>query len=414
MGPLRDSFALSCRACGAPRALRQERCGHCGSTEQPDGATLARLRVHRARVRRALQQLRAVVTSQVAGELMHRQLYWLVGLYFGLPIAGLLLGLAVLALSLAIVGAQGPPAVVGALAAGALGSLGGWGGIVLAYRAVKRLAQRARARAREIVLGIEGTTPVLCPQCGGHAAVVALQPEEPYPCPWCNAALLPSGAADAQAAVLIRALLAHHEDLAERFTRAELARRRRRPAVRPPPLPGFELTGGGTVARGATGGVPLRAFNDLVGGQFVLRLEAPVETGRAGEAWFVRPAVEKPLRELTREWGYDLPQAPVAGAAEGWRAYAEPGVAAPEVPALAATLSRLGPADALLLDPAGLSLWRRASGLSAAWGLLVEHHATVAALASALAPAGAPGPAPAASLAGAVRREGGEGGDASR
>ena len=370
IAPLPESFALCCRSCGAPRSPRSAECAHCGSTEQPDAATLARLRAHRARMRRALQQLRAIGTARVASVLLRGKLPWLIGLFLGLPILSFFVAVAVLLLCLAVGGTDGPLALAGAFAATAIGTLGSWAGIVAAYQLYKRAAERAAAEARDVVLGMTATTPAVCPQCGGHAAVVALGWEESCVCPWCAAALL-----------------ARDADLAERFTRAELARMRLSPAVRPPPLAGYELTGGGTLVRGHTDGVPLCAWNEIVDGVFVLRVEAAVETGLAGETWIVRPDVETALRKVTDGWGYALPAQPTASPAAGWLAYAEPqGAAAPAAAAVAAAVARLGPADALLLDPAGLSLWRQATGLTAAWGVLVEHHTTLAGLARELAP----------------------------
>ncbi len=173
MAPLPESFALCCRPCGAPRSPREAECAHCGSTERPDAATLARLRAHRARMRRALQQLRAIGTARVATVLLRGKLPWLLGLFLGLPILSFLVAVAVLLFCLAIGGTDGPLALAGAFAATAIGTLGSWAGIVLAYRLYKRVAAHAAAEAQEIVLGIAATMPAVCPQCGGHAAVVA-------------------------------------------------------------------------------------------------------------------------------------------------------------------------------------------------------------------------------------------------
>jgi hypothetical protein len=225
---------------------------------------------------------------------------------------------------------------------------------------------------------METTTPVVCPGCGGHAAVVTLGPSEHAPCPWCASALLPTGEDDSGRALAL-ALLAHHQAAARRLAARGTPQRVRR---KPPPVAGFDVTGG-TVVKGTSLGVPVRAFNELVDDTFVQRVEVPVETGLPGDVLLVRPAAEGTMRGLTREWGHALPESAVESPRPGWLAYAA-GASVPVLPALASTLDKLGPRDALLLDPAGLSLWRAVKGLEYAWGLVQEHHETLAALACAL------------------------------
>ncbi len=156
------------------------------------------------------------------------------------------------------------------------------------------------------------------------------------------------------------------------------------PAVRPPPLPGYELTGGGTLVRGQTDGVPLCAWNEIVDGVFVLRVEAAVETGLAGEVWIVRPGVEAALRKVTDGWGYVLPAEPTASPAAGWLAYVEPQAWCRPLPSRRPSPGSARPTRCCSTPPG--SLWRQATGLTAAWGLLVEQHATLAGLARDLAP----------------------------
>lgn len=378
MDPLAPGFAISCRACGAPGRPDAERCPHCGSVERYDTETRARLVVHRARMRRALQQLRALVASEVSWALSHGHVYGIAILFLVLPLAGILLGTLPGLVVILLLQPRGPRAVLAALALVAGSTIGLAGGLALFYAWAKRLAARSRAAARELVLGMETTAPVVCPGCGGHAAVVMLGPTEHAPCPWCASTLLPSGDDGATRAVAV-ALLAQHAAAAQR-----LATRSKPSAVRrkPPPVAGFEVTGG-TVVRGTTFDVPVRAFNELVGDIFVQRVEVAVDTGLLGEVLLVRPAVESTMRNLTREWGYALPELAAPSPRTGWLAFAAE-AALPTLPALASTLDKLGPSDAVLLDPAGLSLWRQVRGLDHAWTLVKEHHETMAALALAI------------------------------
>ncbi len=398
MGPLPASFALCCRTCGAPRTPDEARCAHCGSTERPDAAALARLRVHRARMRRALQELRVTVSRRVAPAVVRRWLSrWIPALILGcLTFAGVLVVATVL--SLWLTGDRGFLGLVGALVIIALCVLLTTLGLVVCYYALMSGVTELNRESRRVVLGLTATTPVTCGQCGGHAAVVALGPEDSYPCPWCGSALLPAAAAEAAVRAVAQALLDAHVDEAERLAGAALEPRRRAAVAFAQSLPGFELAGGGAVVRGATAGVSLRAFYDFIHGVTVQRVEVSLETGIDGEVWLVRPSVEAALRPLTLEWGYSLSEREAPCPWPGWRGYSDGG-GLPEHPALSAALERLGPPDALLLDAAGLSLWRRGRSLGSilsevalggspdgsVWSLLVEHHQTMAALASQLA-----------------------------
>jgi hypothetical protein len=371
---------MACRACGAPSAPDALRCDHCGSQERYDAATRERLVAHRARMRRALQELRALVSAEVSWALAGGKVYLIAVLFLGLPMGGLVAGGFAPLLFLLLAQPRGPLAVVGVLVTLAGAAVGLAAGLFAVYGLAKRFAARSRQQARDLVLGMQATTPVVCPSCGGHAAVVALGPHDHAPCPWCATALLPAGEASL-ARETARVLLAQHAAAAARLARPP----RRAPAARkPPPVDGYEVVGG-TVVRGETFGVPLRAFNDLHEGAFVHRIEAPVDLGVAGETFLVRPEVEGVMRSLAREWGYALPDASAPSPREGWRVYARDAVE-PVPAAVGPALDRLGAADALLLDPAGLSVWRRGVGLAYAWGLVREHHETVARLARALRP----------------------------
>lgn len=385
MGALPESFASSCRACGAPRAPDAPACSFCGSTECVSGDVLLRLVAHRARMRRALQQLRAAVTPQVLSVTRRPgQIFVLAGLILGLPLVSIFAAVGPPAIWLVVARPRGALAVFGALVVVAASVLGTAGGLYLAFRAVRAFAARIRQQARALVLEIDATLPVTCSQCGGHAALVVLGPDEAFPCPWCGTPLLPASDASAALRSAAQALMSRHEQVSEALTRQALAGRAADPrSTRKPPPPGFELTAGGVVARGTTAGVPLRAFNDLVGSTFVWRVEVPRDTGLAGEVWFVRPAAESAFRELAGEWGYELPSRR-APESQGFRVYGEAHELGAAGEAVAEFLGGLGPADALLLDPAGLSLWRRGSLLGEAWPLLAEQHARLATLTGAL------------------------------
>jgi hypothetical protein len=296
----------------------------------------------------------------------------------GLPLGALMLATSVLPV------ARVPPILV--MVAFAVAILGGGGlglvaGLALPYRALKRHAAAARHRAREVLAGIDLVSPAVCPRCGGHASVVVtLGPVDPSPCPWCGGALLPPAGWEAVREAVAGALRRQDPGLAERFL--DSLGRQERPGRSAPRLAGFELGGGGAVVAGSIDGIALRAFNEVVDGVFVLRVEAHVDTRLSGEAWLVRPGVEAALRLLATEWGYAMPEEPAASPRPGWNAYATEPV--PWDAAVGDALDRLGADDALLLDPAGLSWWRRASGLSRSWSLLEEQHANMVALARAL------------------------------
>jgi len=390
-GVLAPGFAITCRACGGPSDPDADQCPYCGLEERHDAPTRARLVAHRARMRRALQQLRAIVTARVR-EGMGASPVLLAVLLLFLPIPAILIGFG---LPLGIVflvvpllelprSLGTPLAAVGFLLAIVGGLMGLVAGLAVPYFMLKRHAERVRRRAREIVLEMEATTAVVCPACGGHAAVVALGPDEPCPCPWCGAQLLPAASAEEAVRAAVQSLLAQHETVAQDVL-GRLDQPQRRPRQRSPvSLPGYVLAAGGTVVQGTTDGIPVRAFNEVFEGVFVFRLEVATETGLESELFLVRPEVESAMRNLTREWGYALPERAVVSGRPGWLAYVGDGGALPPAPALAECLDRLGPSDALLVDPAGLSVWRRGYGLSRAWGFVEEHHATVATLARGL------------------------------
>jgi hypothetical protein len=388
-GEITPGFGIACRSCGAPCSVESSSaCEYCGSEQPHDAATLLRLAAHRARMRRALQQLRAVLGTQVQQAADAGWAWKLALIYLFVPIPIMLLSIAlpmgaVFAATAAFGRAIPQFFVMLALAVAVFG--GGGLGLFLAlsipYRMLKRHAVDVRRQAREILAEVDATQPVACPSCGGHAVVVALGAEEAVPCPWCSGAVLPPASFESITQSLAEALRRRDPRLAERFVRnlgRTIGARRLVPR-----LAGYELVGGGAVAAGSTAGVPLRAFNEIVDGSFVQRVEASFPTLVEDDVWLVRAEVEPLLRRLAAEWGYSMPEAAVAAPRPGWSGYVRRG-SLPSTPAIGDALDRLGSNAAVLIDPAGVSLWRKASGLSRSWGLLEEHHATVAALANAL------------------------------
>lgn len=339
-------------------------------------------------MRRALQQLRVVVATQLFEAMIAGKAVLVAILFLLLPIPFLLLGLALPAAAILIFvllrGGPPPRTVVEvALLFGMVGaSVGLLAGLAVPYVLVKRKAERVRRQARGLVHDLEATTPVVCPNCGAHVAVVTLGPEEPCPCPWCDSPLLSeAGGVEDTLRAAAEALCRRDPELGGKIAR-NLGRTVESAVA--PRVPGFELVGAGSLARGTTAGVSLRAFSEIVGGNFVHRIEGVCETALPDEVFLVRPAIEVAMRALAREWGYALPEHRAMSPRLAWHAYVAEGSALPEAPAIAAALDRLGPNDALLLDPAGISLWRKAFGLTRAWSLLEQHHATVAALACGL------------------------------
>jgi hypothetical protein len=335
-------------------------------------------------MRRALQQLRVIVPRLLKGSWLAQEILIIVMALF-LPIPLMALGFGVpLGIFFFLSRAMKWEALFAAgFVLGFPGMMIGLvAGLAAPYFLLKRHAQKARTRAREIVMKLDLTTPAVCPSCGGRATIVALGPDEPCPCPWCESGLLPSGEMEVSINAAANALLANNHDLDHQvvggLSREEPIRWRAMT-----PLPGYVIIGRESVIKGITNGIPVRAFTDIYEGNFVLRLEVPVDTAVDTEIWFVRPEVEAVMRSLTREWGYSLPETPVSSPLQGWLAYAE-GVDSSAVPPVQEALTRLGSCDSLLIDPAGLSLWRKARGLANRFSLVHDHHATMAALAGAL------------------------------
>jgi hypothetical protein len=135
------------------------------------------------------------------------------------------------------------------------------------------------------------------------------------------------------------------------------------------------------LVEGACDGVALAGFNELLEERCIQRVEIEAPTGLDGELWAVRPEVEAHLRALAAEWSYELPRQELDSPVPGWCVY---GTTPLRREILVPALERMGPAESLLVDPAGLSVWRSGSLWAPAWGLVSQRQELVAWLARAL------------------------------
>lgn len=382
---LPESFAVVCRGCGTPFDPSGSTCTHCGCEVVPDEATRARLLRHRARMRRTLQELRARITPAVAAALLPPDFRTRAVVAFLAVVASMIL------VPTLIAGAGfflfGDSAAAFAFVLLALASAAGV--LVFGVRRTRRwlvgFSLRARVEARRRLGEIAATTPCRCRGCGGHAAVVALGRRSALPCPWCGTPQLPGPSLDDARHRCLDALIERHEDL----TRDALERAGFSAPPRPKGLPdAFEPSAGGTVVAGSSRGVDVAAFQEMVDqgreARVVQRLEVDHDTGLGGEVFVAAPGVESTLRRMAGEWGYELPSEGIAAAEErGFRVY---GTADGRVadPILQPFLERMGDGEGLLMDPAGLSLWRPVSPWTRAWSLLDDRLALVVWLARSL------------------------------
>lgn len=368
--------ALACRACAAPISLEADACAACGAPIPRDPAVRARLTRHRARARRAMNRLRAMVMPRVATAYTP---WWVVpaaiGWLLGLPVALAVAMLTPLCLGLTLFGdgdlTGGCCAPLSfAMGFGALG-LAGWGGL----RGFTGVVARLRERAREVVRAVDGTVPTRCPGCGGHARLVAVGDAVDTTCPWCGATGLPGPDFEAAAEDLCRRALADAADASRRaMSRAAIRH------GRPSPLRGFAFAPGETVLEGEVDGFRVLAYQDLVGGRVFEHVDVVAPLALEAECFLARAAAADEARRAMELWDHPLPTRELP-APPGWRAWSE-AEALPE--ALVAALPGFGPGEALLVDPAGISAWRGTGRLSTAWRYVVQRHRAVAALARAL------------------------------
>lgn len=378
-----------CRDCGAALGALDAGCGDCGAAA-PDAQTRLRLQRHLGRLQRARGELRAILAFHLGVGASTRYGPWIVVGFLGLLVVPPVVAAG--SFMLLLLGGHEWWAIGAALSALVLQALGFVAALAITYFVATRLQDRSRRRARACAAELAVTRAVRCAGCGGYSAAPALGSVSPLDCPWCDAGLVAgeweNGLAAAGAAIdACRAQLG-----AGPFERAR-RRGRRASHVVEVPLAGFDMRAG--LMRGAFDGVALWSGHDVGPGGTFVRIEAPSTTRLEHPWWFVRRVGESRLREAAAEWGHVLPIGPATSPLPGVRAYCDADEAPPDLEELRAALARLDPNESLLLEPAGVAVWRHLpSLLMRAWAPLLRHHDTVAALARALGAAPLSGRAP--------------------
>ena len=202
----------------------------------------------------------------------------------------------------------------------------------------------------------EITVDTLCGSCGGHAQVLRAGNEGVLECPWCSARLEPDEKArDAQ--------LDHLHGIAEQEVAiagaalwATIPESLRSPESGPTLPPGFRESAGGIV--GTFRDIPIWTLSDVVEDTEIRRLELTADTGCAFRVAFVWAEAEASIRKAARAWHYPLPEIRRATWAYQWHVYPDSKEPLDLRETLVIPLHRLRPGDALIIDGAGISLWR--------------------------------------------------------
>ncbi|MEM1248546.1 MAG: hypothetical protein AAGK22_19370 [Acidobacteriota bacterium] len=361
---LPDGFASSCWRCGAAIHPLSEICGACSASYAPASVARRRLDLHRARMVRAIERLRAGVAFRVATSLTQRHIPKLLLLVLGGVLVTLAATMVVTVIGVLKHEQLGTLAYV-VIAAAVLLAVGGVvGSLVSALVSLRILAGRADRMARRCVRDWVATESMACASCGGRFETVTYSEEGRVPCPWCDVDVAPSerDGSDPTVAVARETAIRHKEELGPKAYRHLLRKLGRRPLRElRVPLPGFSSRAG--LIAGEPEGVPMWSALEYVDSEPTLRLEIDAPT-RFSSVWYVRPAVESDLRSAADLWGISLPRERAEAQRSGWAAYARDEVL-PEGAALEAVLDALGPRDALLLDVGGVSVWRRSGNFVA-------------------------------------------------
>ncbi len=387
---LPEGFASSCRLCGSPIHPEGQKCGHCGESYAEGGAARHRLRIHRARMVRALERLRAGVAFRVATSLTQRHLPKVVLLVLGGILVTLAAAMVVTVVSVLMQERLGTWAwvVIGAAVFLALGGV--VGSFVSALVLLRVLAGRADRMARRCVRDWAATSSLSCPTCQGRFETVVYAQAQAVPCPWCDAEVESADGRESDPTVTVarETAMRHKSELGPKAYRHLMRKLGRRPLrTLRVPLEGFRSRAG--LISGEPEGVSLWSSLEYVDSEPTLRVEVDAPTGHTG-LWFVRPEVESDLRAAGELWGVSLPEISARAAFRdlpGWMIYAEPGEVPLDANLLEGLLAVLGPRDALLVDAGGLSVWRRSGNFVALfrpWVLLRDSSQELLAVAHAL------------------------------
>ena len=370
---LPDGFASSCRGCGAAIHPESQKCGSCAQGYAAGSESRQRLNVHRARMVRALERLRAAVAFRVATSLTQRHIPKLVLLLLG----GVLVSLAA-TMVVTVVGVLKHEELGGlayvVIGAAILLAVGGVIGTVVSALATARvLAGRADRMARRCVRDWAATDSLYCESCNGRFETVNYAEGIRVPCPWCDALVAAESEQDLDPSIAVarETAMRHKQELGPKAYRHLMRKLGRRPLrTLRVPLPGFRAHAG--LITGEPEGVSMWSSLEYIDSEPTLRLEVDSPT-RFDGVWFVRPAVESDLRQAGDLWGIELPRKRADSPIPEWSAYAQAGDRVPRGAQIEGLLESLGPRDAVLFDAGGISVWRRSGNFVALfrpWTLL--------------------------------------------
>lgn len=343
-----DSYGFSCRACGAPSRSLVEPCSSCGAAP-PRGDERFKLLRHRDRLRRAQQMLRALVSARLLhqqaeqGLLQARQTRLAGGvlLVVWFPASAMLIAEGIISCGTALLGVP-------------LIALVTWAGIRISLHLLTSAMARARRRIAVELDRIDATIVVRCPDCGGSASMLQIQDESMVACPWCGGLLAAEPGSTQPEHDRVKRVVDEQMTLARR---AVAAASDRLPSERQRELPsGFDQSTGLYV--GLHRGHPAWHGEDAISGAGFCRLEMGGETGWDQVLFCTRSEAETGFREAAATWHSPLPTRLLATYAVDWLIYGEHGTPLDEIDRLLLPLYELEPGDCLIVDRAGVSIWR--------------------------------------------------------
>ena len=317
MAPL---IALLCRNCGAPIESSEDmgelRCSACGTTTPLDERLAMNIVAHRARVARGIRLARAIARVRINAPhlpgIARKNAVIFLGLLFAVTTVGLLLPFAML-------NVFGDRPVTGLAAIFVAGGIAVYLVVVTAsivlvpmivvYALLKRHNRRIALLARSHAPDFQAVTTGHCPNCGAWATTLTGDRSEPVHCPYCGADLVPTDEARGaiQAALADMNISAREQAIEEIREAIETISRRPYRSPRIPGL-GFEIVAG--LAFGSHEGVPMWAYEELVGKRYIHRLEVDYRTNLVGTVWFLPHACAARHREIAAELELDVPTSP--------------------------------------------------------------------------------------------------------
>ena len=328
---------------------------------------------HQDRLRRLLQRIRALKVVRLVYTRRQRLIRmgrWL-GLAFGVALVAIVYVGGVVALSGEWTGAACGSVLLAAL----LWIATGYALYRLSVTILGRAAARARRDIGEQMSRLETTIDARCPSCGGHAQVLPAEREGVLECPWCSARLAPG--TDARAAQLgqLQGIASNELSTAESARQASIPDGLHQPDSGDDMPSGFEESGGGIV--GVYQGMPMWCMTDVVDGQEITRLELSASTGCCFRALFVWRDSEGEIRRAARAWHQPLPDLHRTTWLDQWEVYSDTDEPLRHRNLLVLPLYDLEPGDALLIDGAGISVWRTAISTTDS---MIEHREPLAQL----------------------------------